>query len=285
MSETEVTVTKSQELIAKEAMAQAQFDLSPVGQMTRQFESQQRIGKMFSESKIVPQAYQNNVADCTIAVDMAMRMNCNPLTVMQNLVIVQGRPTWYAQFLIACINQSGRFSTLQYKQGQDGMVGKIEYEENEWDNVNRRNKLVKKTYDGGKIPNYTCQAYATDLSTGEVVYGTEISVRMAVEERWYTKPGSKWRTMPKQMLIYRAASFFQRAYCPEIGMGFRTTEEEQDIQPLDADAVEIPTVRKTLQEVAAAAVDAPTTSDEEQTTETTKDVTEHVSARPKKTLL
>lgn len=252
---TGVTVTKSQELIAREAMAQAQFDLTPMGQMIKQFEAQQRMGQMFAKSKIVPQAYRDNVADCAIAIDMAMRMNCNPLTVMQNLVIVQGRPTWQAQFLIACINQCGRFTTLQYKHGQDGMVGKMEYEDNEWDNVNKRNKLVKRTFDGENVPNYTCQAFATDMKTGEIVYGAEISVKMAVMERWYTKSGSKWQTMPKQMLIYRAASFFQRAYCPEIGMGFHTTEEVMDMpQPLDADVVEIPQTRRTLQDVAKSAV-------------------------------
>lgn len=250
-----MTVTKSQELIAREAMAKAQFDLTPMGQMVKQFEAQQRMGQMFAKSKIVPQAYRDNVADCAIAIDMAMRMNCNPLTVMQNLVIVQGRPTWQAQFLIACINQCGRFTTLQYKHGQDGMVGKLEYEDNEWDNVNKRNKLVKRAFDGENVPNYTCQAFATDLKTGEIVYGSEISVKMAVMERWYTKSGSKWQTMPKQMLIYRAASFFQRAYCPEIGMGFHTTEEVMDMpQPLDADVEVIPQTRRTLQDVAKSAM-------------------------------
>ena len=279
----EITVTKSKELAAREAMAKAQFDLTPMGQMVRQFEAQQRMGQMFAQSSIVPASYRNNVADCAIAVDMAMRMNCNPLTVMQNLVIVQGRPTWQAQFLIACINQCGRFTTLQYKHGQDGTVGDIEYEDNEWDNVNRRNKLVKKTFHGADVPNYTCQAFATDLKTGEIVYGAEISIRMAVQERWYTKSGSKWQTMPKQMLIYRAASFFQRAYCPEIGMGFRTTEEAVDTpQPIDADAVEIPQERRPLQDIAAqAAMQAQT--DEQAPGEPAPAHEE--PERPKKTLL
>lgn len=221
-------VTLTRELEQKRQIARMQFDLSQVGQMVKEFEAKQRMAQMFAQSKIVPQTYQNNVADCAIAIDMAMRMNCNPLTVMQNLVIVQGRPTWQAQFLIACINQCGKFTTLQYKQWEDGKVGMLEYEDNVWDPDTRRNKLVKKTFNGKDVPNYCCQAYATDLQTGEVVYGTEISMKMAVAERWVTKSGSKWLTMPRQMLIYRAASFFQRAYCPEIGMGFHTTDEIED---------------------------------------------------------
>ena len=224
----QVTVTKSSELERREKAAELEFSLSPIGQVVKRFEAQQRIASMFAKSKIVPQAYQNNVADCAIAIDMAMRMDCNPLTVMQNLVIVQGRPTWQSQFLIACINKSGRFTTMQFEQGQDGMVGLVGYDDNEWDAVTRKNRLVRKTFNGENIPNYYCRAYATEIATGQIVQGSTIDVRMAIQERWYTKSGSKWQTMPRQMLIYRAAAFFQRAYCPEISMGFSTTDEIQD---------------------------------------------------------
>lgn len=232
-NENNVQITFAQELQQKEQMARAQFELSSVGQMLKQFEVTQRMAQMYSKSGLVPKSYQGNLADCAIAVDMAIRMNCNPVTVMQNLVIVQGRPTWQSQFLVACINKSGRFTTLQYATRVDGMVGKIEYEDNEWDNVNRRNTLVKKTFDGSKVPNLCCKAYATDLKTGEVVYGTEISIKMAVQERWYTKSGSKWQTMAEQMLKYRAAAFFQRVYAPEISMGFHTSEEIEDAEFVD----------------------------------------------------
>lgn len=254
---TEVTVSKTQELIQREQQAQLQFDLSPIGQMVKQFEAQQRIAQMFSKSQIVPKQYQGNVADCAIAIDMAMRMNCNPLTVMQNLVVVQGRPTWQSQFLIACINQSGRFTTMQFEQGQDGMVGAVEYEDNEWDAANRRNKLVRKTFDGSAVPNYTCRAFATEIATGEVVSSVTIDVRMAVMERWYTKSGSKWQTMPRQMLIYRAAAFFQRAYCPEISMGFSTTDEIQDALVVDAPKADATAARRTLASMAEAAANTP----------------------------
>lgn len=256
---TAVAVTKSPELLEREQTARMQFELSPVGQMFKQFEVQQRMAQMFAKSLIVPKAYQNNVADCTIAIDMAARMKCNPLTVMQNLVIVQGRPTWQAQFLIACINQCGRFTNLQYKQWQDGEVGELEYEDNEWDANARRNVLVKKKFNGKGIPNYCCQAYATELATGEVMEGTAISVKMAVVERWFTKSGSKWQTMPRQMLIYRAAAFFQRAYCPEIGMGFHTTEEIQDAVVVSDTPTTTQARRSTLTDIAASAAMAANT--------------------------
>jgi len=48
---------------------------------------------------------------------------------------------------------------------------------------------------------------------------------LAKAEGWYAKSGSKWQTMPDQMMMYRAASFFIRIYAPEISMGMQTREE------------------------------------------------------------
>jgi hypothetical protein len=51
---------------------------------------------------------------------------------------------------------------------------------------------------------------------------------MAKAEGWYNKAGSKWKTMPELMLMYRAAAFFARLYTPDLTMGFKTAEENLD---------------------------------------------------------
>ena len=163
------------------------------------FESMQRIAKLFATSTIAPKAYQGNVADCFIAVDMAMRMGANPLMVMQNLYIVHGSPAWSAQFLIATFNKCGRFSSLRYEfVGSEG--------EDDWG----------------------CRAVTTELATREKLVGPLITIGLAKKEGWYSKPGSKWQTMPEQMLRYRAAAWLVRAYAPEIAMGLHTADEVQD---------------------------------------------------------
>ena len=43
---------------------------------------------------------------------MSKRMNLSPLTVMQNLNIIHGRPTWSAQFISSQIMGCGRFENL-----------------------------------------------------------------------------------------------------------------------------------------------------------------------------
>lgn len=143
-----------------------------------------------------------DVRDYIVTFDPAM--GANPLMVCQNLYIVHGRPAWSAQFLIATLNQCGRFTSIRYEfQGEEG--------KDEWG----------------------CRAVATELATGEKLAGPLITIGLAKKEGWYGKNGSKWQSMPELMLRYRAASWFVRAYAPEIAMGLKTAEEVQDTYDLE----------------------------------------------------
>lgn len=239
-NQNQVTVTKSEELKLLEARANAEFAITPAGQVLKAFETTQRIGGMFSKSSIVPKEYQNNVANCAIAVDMAMHLGkgISPLTVMQQLTIVQGRPTWSAQFLISCINTCGKFSTIRYEEKNLGKVGKVAVNKYVYENGKNTQKLVE-TDEYKDVDNLSCIAYAYDNATGEKLQSIEMSIKMAMSEGWYAKSGSKWQSMPQQMLRYRAAAFWQRAYAPEVGMGFYTTEEVRDTMPENATVIDV----------------------------------------------
>ena len=165
------------------------------------FESLQRMANMFTQSSIVPDTFRGpqNLGNACIALEMSLRMQANPLMVMQNIYLVHGRPAWSAQFLIATINKSGRFSALRYVfSGQEG------------------------------TDSWGCRAVATELATGEKLEGPLITIALAKKEGWYSKNGSKWQTMPELMLRYRAASWFVRAYAPEIAMGLPEQGELED---------------------------------------------------------
>lgn len=185
------------------------------------FEALQRIAKLFMSANLVPKDYQNNLPNTFIAVDMAMRLNANPLAVMQSMYVVHGRPGWSAQFLIATLNKSGKFSALKYAfQGEQGK------------------------------DNWGCRAYATELSTGEKIEGPLITISLAKKEGWYSKKDkygnetSKWQTMPELMLRYRAAAWFVRAYAPEIAMGLQTADELHDVYDVSVEEVKRPSRAK-----------------------------------------
>jgi len=184
-----------------------------------QFEVMQRVSKMFASSELVPEMYRispKNTADkamanCMIAIDVAQRIGASPLMVMQNMYIVYGKPAWSSKFLIATINTCGRFNPLQFKFENLGKVGKI----------------------GGvdyPIDNIECIAFTTARNSKDILESSPISISMAIHEGWYVKNGSKWKTLTRQMLMYRAASFWTSVYAPELSMGMKTEYEVMDIE-------------------------------------------------------
>ena len=158
-----------------------------------------QMAKALSSSTIVPREYQGNVSNCLVAIEQANRLKVSPLMVMQNLYVIQGRPSWSSKFLIAAINGSGKFDMeLQYEETKDK--------------------------DGRP---YSCLAWTT--KNGRRVEGMTVDMQMAKDEGWLTKNGSKWKTMPALMLRYRAASFFSSLNCPELTLGLYTKEEAETI--------------------------------------------------------
>lgn len=159
----------------------------------------QRMAQSLAASTVVPTQYQNNIGNCLVALDVASRVGCSPFLVMQNLDIIHGRPTWNSKFIIATLNSCGRFDNIRFE-----FFG-----------------------DEGK-DTFGCQCIAVNVATGEIVKGERITIEMAKKEGWYTRSGSKWPTMPRQMLQYRAASFFSRIYAPDILFGMQSSDEIRD---------------------------------------------------------
>lgn len=218
----------------------AEYNCSVAGQIQRQFEAMQRCAKPYAESTVVPTAYRGNLGNCIIALDLAHRMNLPALAVMQNLYVVNGNPSWSSKFLVASINTCGRFTNLRYRKRNLGPLGKVKYNGLEWDNEKKRQTTKVMEFDATGIDNWECVAYAVEKATGETLESDPVTIEMAIKEGWYTKSGSKWVTMPMLMLTYRAAAFWQRVYAPEMSMGFRTVEEERDVQDVEYEEVPAP---------------------------------------------
>lgn len=200
-----------------------------------QFDTMQRVCKMFASSELVPDMYKASeknppekaISNCMIAIEIAQRIGASPLMVMQNMVPIYGKPSWSSKFLVATVNTCGRFKPLQYRFTEKGALGMVDYTDYEYQNG--RKVAVRKQFDGKKIMDIECVAFTSAKDSDVVLESSPVSIRLAIQEGWYTKNGSKWQTMTKQMLMYRAASFWTSAYAPELSMGMRTVEEQQDI--------------------------------------------------------
>jgi len=179
------------------AHEQRNMALAQVSAETQAFELIQRQAMMLSKSTLVPKDFAGNVANCAIALNVAKRTRLDPLMVTQNLAIIHGRPSWSATALIGMINASGKFSPLRFVMDDDDAPT-------------------------------SCYAVAKDKDSGEELKGEKITLEMAKKEGWSTKNGNKWLTMPGQMLRYRAASFWSRAYASDMSLGMYTQDEVRD---------------------------------------------------------
>ena len=212
------------------------------------FDQLQRVAKALCASTLVPAQYRAftevkdrgrvtghtpnpaGLPNCVVALNMAQRMGADPLMVMQNLYVIEGRPSWSSQFIIAAINSCGRFSPLRFEISEPGKAEEVSYQATVWKGGNRMEETRKV-----KVRHQTCRAWVIEKETGDRLDGPTVSIQMAIDESWLTKNGSKWLTMPEVMLRYRAASFFGRLYAPELLMGLQTQEEVEDIIQAERD--------------------------------------------------
>jgi hypothetical protein len=163
------------------------------------FEMAQRMAIALSKSELIPKAYQGNIPSTMIALELSKRTGVSPIMVMQNLHVIQGRPSWSSSFIIAVINSYKKFSMPL-------------------------NFLLK-----GEGDKRSCIAFTTGTD-GQRYESPEVNIKMATDEGWMGKSGSKWKTMPDLMLRYRSAAFFGRLYCPELLMGMQSEDETIDIK-------------------------------------------------------
>lgn len=195
MSETAITVNEQKEMANK-----AKYEVSMWNDKDALSQAY-KAAQFLSESDLVPKdTYKGKPGNCLIALDVANRTGMSPLAIMQSLYVVQGKPVWSGQMCIALVNGCGRFTPLSFRwQGEHG--------QKEW----------------------SCTAVATRILDGVLCESSPVSWQMALDEGWVNKNGSKWKTMPAQMMTYRAGAFFARVYCPDVLLGIYTKDEMEDV--------------------------------------------------------
>lgn len=174
--------------------------LADTSKDTGGMEKLMEMAKMLSKSTVVPVSYQNRPENAFVALDMANRTGLPVLAVMQNLFVIQGKPSWSGQSIASMIRTSSQFSDVELVYvGEEGKD--------------------------------TWGAYVTAIRTrtGKPIKGGTVSIATAKKEGWFQKAASKWQTMPELMLAYRAYAWFGRVYAPELMQGLLSREEVEDI--------------------------------------------------------
>lgn len=155
------------------------------------FNHMYRVGAVLASSPLFPDHLrkgdrQQAEANGMLVVNMALRLREDPLTVAQNIYFVGGKPGWNATYMISKANQHGVFA-----------------DPIDWDISGNKDSL-------------SVTAFAKMKGTGKRVEATA-DMEMARQEGWTRN--TKYKSMPEQMLRYRAATMLIRLYCPEVMVG------------------------------------------------------------------
>lgn len=187
-----------------------------------------RIAKAMSMSGMVPPHFAGKPEACLVAILYAEQLGEHPMLLFQEMSVIKGRPNTSARFAISRANKSGLL------QGP----------------------ITWKTKGQGEALEVT--ASATLRETGEVITAT-VTMREATADGWTQNP--KYRSIPEQMLRWRAATRLINLYLPEVLFGL-SVREEAEVQAVSVAVHEEPTssgnvVADLNRQIAAAAAPEP----------------------------
>jgi len=175
------------ESMALAAAKPAQFDLSP-----QTFEQALTFANYLAESDMVPKNFQGKPGDCLIAMQWGMEVGLKPLQALQNIAVINGRPSLWGDAIIALVRNS---PLCEYVT------------ESQTDTV------------------ATCRT----KRRGEPEEVRTFSMAEAAKAGLSGKSGP-WTQYPKRMMQMRARAFAMRDVFPDVLKGLSVAEEAMDMQ-------------------------------------------------------
>lgn len=79
----------------------ASFDLSP-----RNFDEALRLADYLANSTLVPKDFKGNAGNCLIAIQWGMEVGLKPMQALQNIAVINGRPSLWGDAVIALVRAS-----------------------------------------------------------------------------------------------------------------------------------------------------------------------------------
>jgi hypothetical protein len=152
---------------------------------------------MLANSSMVPRAYQGKPQDILVCVQWGMEMGLAPMQALQNIAVINGKPSVYGDALMALVQASPVCEDIE------------EFFEHE----------------GTPNPVAVCVA----KRKGRKPVTAKFSVEDAKRAGLWAKQGP-WTAYPKRMMQMRARGFALRDAFPDVLKGMITAEEAQDYQ-------------------------------------------------------
>lgn len=165
-----------------------QFDLSP-----RNFEQALTFSNYLSDSDLVPKDYKGKPANCLIAMQWGAEVGLKPLQAIQNIAVINGRPSMWGDAALALV---------------------------------RASPLCESVVETESDTQGTC----TVKRRGEPEYTVVFTVDDAKRAGLFGKQGP-WQQSPKRMMKLRARAFALRDKFTDVLRGIAIAEESMDLPP------------------------------------------------------
>lgn len=166
--------------------SKAGFSLAP-----QSIDEALKFADMLSKSNLVPKEFIGNPGNILVAIQWGMELGLQPMQSMQNIAVINGRPSLWGDSVLALVKAS---STCEY--------------------------VVEEVGDNGA----TCKV----KRRGEPEQVRHFTVEDAKKASLWGKQGP-WTSYPKRMLQVRARSWALRDVFPDVLRGMPIAEELQDM--------------------------------------------------------
>lgn len=162
-----------------------------MGLMPTTMESAMKMAEIFASSTMVPKDFQRNPGNCLVAIQWGAELGLAPLQAMQNIAVINGRPSVWGDAALALVRSSGLLESID-ETVENGIAAC---------RVKRR---------------------------GESAVVRHFSMEDAKRAGLSGKSGP-WQQYPERMLQMRARGFALRDVFPDVLRGMHIAEEAMDI--------------------------------------------------------
>jgi len=162
----------------------------------RTFEEAMRFASMLAKSSMVPRDFQNKPENVLVAVQWGREIGLGPLQALQNIAVINGRPSVWGDAMLALVRGSGMCAMFSETMEGEG---------------DARRAICR-----------TRRRDSQDITEGA------FSVDDAKRAGLWGKSGP-WQQYPDRMLKLRARGFALRDAFPDVLRGVISAEEAQDM--------------------------------------------------------
>ncbi len=159
------------------------------------------FSRILANSDLVPKDYKGKAGNVLVAIQMGSELGLRPMQAIQNIAVINGRPSLWGDAMLAVVRAHPQFGSIQ-----------------EMD-------LADITEAGAAV--------CVLVRKGEAPHTSTFSVEDAKRAGLWGKTGP-WSTYPSRMLQMRARSFACRNVFPDALRGLQSAEEVRDIPTVEA---------------------------------------------------